>query len=314
MVLNPTLLQTVLDASPEGVVICDARSKDRPAIYVNQAMQQLTGYPQDEILGRNMRFLRNDDHDQPDVARLRASLREGIACRGLLRNYRKDGELFWNELRLVPIRDAAGQLTHFVSFHRLGYERLRNDSPQEAVADPLLSTQTMLAYVRDDKLTGLLKRSYFEDLLKREWGIAQRESRPISMLMFSIDFIGPYREVFGAAGAEQTFRRVAKVVNSCFRRASDLCARWDSDGIVALTIGMDDSAAKKFADTIIGRVRDLAIHHPRSAISRFLTVSVGVASLVPRHEATPNQLIDKALAALGKAHDDGHNRSCVASG
>lgn len=312
MVLNPTLLQTVLDASPEGVVICDARSKDMPAVYVNTAMQQLTGYPADEIVGRNMRFLRNDDHDQPDIARIRASLREGIAARGLLRNYRKDGELFWNELRVLPIRDATGQLTHFVGFHRLGYERLRNDSPQDSAVEPMLSTQTMLAYVRDDKLTGLLKRSYFEDLLKREWGIAQRESRSVSMLMFSIDFIGPYREVFGAAGAEQTFRRVAKVVNSCFRRASDLCGRWDNDDIVALTIGMDEAAAKKYAETIVGRVRDLAIHHPRSTISRFLTVSVGVASMVPTHDSTPNQLIDRSLAALRSAHDSGHNRACVA--
>lgn len=310
MVLNPTLLQTVLDASPEGVVICDARSKDLPAVYANAAMQQLTGYAQDEIVGRNLRFLQGTDRDQPDLERIRASLREGIACRGLLRNYRKDGELFWNELRIAPIRDAAGQLTHFAGFHRQGYERLRSDSP--GAAEPMLNTQTMLAYVRDDKLTGLLKRSYFEDLLKREWGIAQRETRPISMLMFSIDFIGPYRDVFGAAGAEQTFRRVAKVVNSCFRRASDLCARWGDDDIVALTMGMDDEAAKKFGDMIVARVRDLAIHHPRSTVSRFLTISAGVASLMPAHEATPNQLIDTAIAALKKAHDTGHNRVCVA--
>lgn len=313
MNLNPLLLQTALDASPEGVVICDARVKERPVIYVNHAMQQLTAYPADEIIGRNMRFLQGDDRQQEGLARLRAALGEGIACRVLLRNYRKDGELFWNDLRLTPVRDPQGALTHFVSFHRLGYERLRVDSPQEEMpADPLLSTQSMLAYVRDDKLTGLLRRSYFEDLLKRDWGIAQREGRPLTMLMLAMDFAEPYREVFGKAGAEQSFRRIARVVSSCFRRASDLCARWDEDGIAALTIGMDGAQASKFAEIIVSRVRDLAIHHPRSTVSRYLTVSAGVASLVPTQESTPNQLIESAIHALKLAREAGHNRVLVA--
>lgn len=313
MNLNPLLLQSVLDASPEGVAICDARVKDHPVIYANHALQQLTAYPADEILGRNLRFLQGEDREQEGLARLRASLREGIACRVLLRNYRKDGELFWNDLRLTPIRDAQDALTHFVSFHRLGYERLRPDSPlDETPADPMLSTQSMLAYVRDDKLTGLLRRSYFEDLLKRDWGIAQREARPLTMLMFSMDFADAYREVFGKPGAEQSFRRIARVVSSCFRRASDLCARWDDDGIAALTIGMDGIQASKFAETIVNRVREMAIHHPRSTISRFLTVSVGVASLVPTQESTPNQLIESAMQALKLAQEAGHNRVLVA--
>lgn len=308
MTLNSTLLQSLLDASPEGVVVCDARAKDRPVIYVNQAMQQLTGYASDEFVGRNMRFLQGEDHEQEGLGKLRAGIQEGIACRALLRNYRKDGGLFWNDLRLTPIRDPQGELTHLASFHRLGYERLRADSPQDETPDPLLSTQSMLAYVRDDKLTGLLRRSYFEDLLKRDWGLAQREGRSLTLMMFGIDFAEPYREVFGRAGAEQSFRRIARVVHSCFRRASDLCARWDEDSVAALVVGMDSVPAVKYAETILARVRDLAIHHPRSAVSRFLTISGGVTCLVPTHESTPNQIIDNAIKALKLAHGGGHNR------
>lgn len=308
MTLNPTVLQTLLEASPEGVVVCDARAKDLPVIYVNAAMQQLTGYPADDFIGRNMRFLQGSDREQENLGKLRVAAREGVACRVLLRNYRKDGELFWNDLRLTPIRDAQGELTHLASFHRLGYERLRADSPQEELPEPMMSTQSMLAYVRDDKLTGLLRRSYFEDLLKRDWGVAQREGRSLTMMLFGIDFADPYREVFGRPGAEQSFRRIARVVHSCFRRASDLCARWDDDSVAALVVGMDSGNAMKYAESILARVRDLAIHHPRSSVSRFLTVSGGITCLVPTHDDSPNLLIENAIKALKLAHGGGYNR------
>ena len=127
-----------------------------------------------------------------------------------------------------------------------------------------MNTQTMLAYLRDDKLTGLLRRTYFEELVKRDWGLAQRESRRLSFLVFDLDCYSQYRDVFGRPGADQSFRRIARVIAGCFRRASDLCGRFDEDQIAALTTGLDLGQASKLAEAVLARVRDLAIHHPRS--------------------------------------------------
>jgi diguanylate cyclase (GGDEF)-like protein len=171
-----------------------------------------------------------------------------------------------------------------------------------------MSTQTMLAYLRDDKLTGLLRRPYFEELVRRDWALAQRESRRLSFVLFDLDCFAHYRDVFGRQGADQAFRRIARVIGGCFRRASDLCGRFDEDQIAALTTGMDLEQASKLADAVLARVRDLAVHHPRSSVSRYVTASAGVVSLVPSHDVTIERVYESALRALRDAKDLGRNR------
>jgi diguanylate cyclase (GGDEF)-like protein/PAS domain S-box-containing protein len=305
--VDPKLLKHLVEAAPEGVALCEARGGDWPVVFVNAAMEQLTGYSADQILGRNLRFLQSDDRDQDGVVKMRNALRDGQACQTLIRNYRRDGTLFWNEMRLVPLRSPDGQqVTHFASFHREG-GTVRTDARSEA-RDPTMNTQTMMAYLRDDKLTGLLRRPYFEDLIKRDWGLAQRESRRLSFLVFDLDHFAAYRDVFGRQGADQAFRRIARVIGGCFRRASDLCGRYDEDQIAALTTGLDLSQAAKLADAVLGRVRDLAIHHPRSNVSRYVTASAGVVSLVPPHDVPPERIYEAAIKALRDAKDLGRNR------
>lgn len=302
---DPKLLKQLVEAAPEAVALCEARGGEWPVVFVNPAMEQLTGYSADQILGRNLRFLQVDDHDQEGIARIRTALRDGQPCQTLIRNYRRDGTLFWNDLKLVPLRGASGEITHFASFHREG--GAKSDARADK-SDPSMSTQTMLAYLRDDKLTGLLRRPYFEELIKRDWSLAQRESRRLSFLIFDLDHFAAYRDVFGRPGADQSFRRIARVIGGCFRRASDLCGRFDEDQIAALTTGLDLAQAAKLAEAVLGRVRDLAIHHPRSNVSRYVTASAGVVSLVPPHDTAPERIYEGALKALRDAKDLGRNR------
>jgi diguanylate cyclase (GGDEF)-like protein/PAS domain S-box-containing protein len=315
---DPNLLRVLFDAAPEGVMVCDARTPDWPVVYVNRAMEQLTGYPTAEFYGRNPRFLYAADGQQEGLQNMRAALKDGVGCHVVVRNIRHDGTVFFNDITLVPLHDESGALTHYASFHREGAGSLKAslvaaDEQATKEGKDLLSTQTMLAYVRDDKLTGLLRRSYFEDLLQRDWGLAQRESRRLTLIVFDLDFFGQYRDVFGKQGADQCFRRIARVLAGCFRRSTDLCGRMDEDQVVALTVGMDDAEASRFVDSILSRIRDLAIHHPRSSISRYVTVSAGVSSMVPGPDTSKDQLIGGALGALRRAKDLGRNRVVCAA-
>jgi diguanylate cyclase (GGDEF)-like protein len=128
-----------------------------------------------------------------------------------------------------------------------------------------------------------------------------------------LDYFAQYREVFGAQGADQCFRRIARVIAGCFRRSTDLCARLDEDQVLALTIGIDGEGAARFAESILARIRDLAIHHPRSSISRYVTVSAGVASAIPGPDDNKDHLIGAALSALRRAKELGRNRVVSAS-
>jgi diguanylate cyclase (GGDEF)-like protein/PAS domain S-box-containing protein len=304
--IDSRLLQSLVESAPEGVVICEARCGDWQVVFVNAAMEQLTGYEAGAFHGRNLSFLQADDHDQEGLAKIRTALRDGCVCQTTLRNYRRDGTMFWNEVTLTPLRGPDGHVTHYASFHREGGDRLRLDSRESR--DPSMSTQTMLAYLRDDKLTGLLRRTYFEELVKRDWGLAQRESRRLSFLLFDLDCYSQYKDVFGRQGSDQSFRRIARVVGGCFRRASDLCGRFDEDQIAALTTGLDLVQASKLAEAVLARVRDLAIHHPRSSVSRYVTASAGVVSLVPAHDLAPTRAYEAASRALKDAKELGKNR------
>lgn len=108
------LMERAIAASSNGIVLTDANQLDNPIIYVNPAFEVMTGYQAHEVIGYNCRFLQGADVHQPALAELRSALQEHRECHVILRNYRKDGTLFWNELYVAPVFDAEGYLTHFV--------------------------------------------------------------------------------------------------------------------------------------------------------------------------------------------------------
>jgi diguanylate cyclase (GGDEF)-like protein/PAS domain S-box-containing protein len=307
MNLDPNLLQSVLASATAGVLICEPHAGGWRVIYANAAMEQMTGYPAAELMGRAPRLLAGEDHNQEGLTRLRSAIAAGERCTAIVRNYRRDGRQFFNEVELFPIRNAQGELTHYASFHREAGERRGPEAAAEK-PDPMLSTQTMMAYLRDDKLTGLLRRPYFEELMKRDWALAQRESRRLNVILFDLDNFKQYFDVFGRQGADQSFRRIARAVCSCFRRASDLCGRFDEDQIAAMTANVDLAQATKLAENVLNRVRDLAIHHPRSSVSRFVTMSAGVVSWIPPQTAQPAEMFEAALKAVREAKGRGKNQ------
>lgn len=108
------LRDRAIAAASNGIVIADPHQPDCPIIYVNPAFSAITGYPPEEILGRNCRFLRGEGTDPQYVQQVRDCLQQESACQIILRNYKKDGTPFWNELSISPVRDADGTLTHFI--------------------------------------------------------------------------------------------------------------------------------------------------------------------------------------------------------
>ncbi|RCJ39568.1 hypothetical protein A6770_38825 [Nostoc minutum NIES-26] len=125
------LRERALAATNNGIVIADARLANNPVIYVNSAFEQITGYSATEVIGHNCRFLQSTDiQQQPIINELRSAIKTGKSCKVILRNYRKDGILFWNELSISPIHDENGQLTHFIG--------IQNDISDRAFAEAAL--------------------------------------------------------------------------------------------------------------------------------------------------------------------------------
>jgi PAS domain S-box-containing protein len=112
--LDFELLKLAIDASIAGIIITDYRQPDHPIVYCNMAFEKISGYKRDEIIGRNCRFLQGDDREQKARYVLKEAIKKGETTTVELRNYRKNGDLFWNELYLSPVKDANGSVTHFM--------------------------------------------------------------------------------------------------------------------------------------------------------------------------------------------------------
>lgn len=116
--INAHLLQMVINASHDGIVIAEKEGEDNILIYVNPAFERMTGYSSDEILYQDCRFLQAGDRDQPALALIRDALNRRRSCREVLRNYRKDGSAFWNELSITPVRLDAEQRSYFIGIQK----------------------------------------------------------------------------------------------------------------------------------------------------------------------------------------------------
>src|SRR5215210_2307426 len=122
------LIERAVTASTNFCLISDPNKPDVPLVYVNPAFERTTGYAAEEAVGRNCRFLQGEDRDQPALGELRTAVREGRHCTVVLRNYRKDGTLFWNELSIYPVHDEEGCVTSFVGVQNDITERIRAEA------------------------------------------------------------------------------------------------------------------------------------------------------------------------------------------
>ena len=298
-------LRGIIDAAPEGIVICEAGPADRAVVYVNPAFERLTGYASAELLGGDLRKLQGDDREQEGRQRLRQALEQQTGARAVLRNYCKDGSPFWIEVLIEPIRDAGGAVTHYAGFHR--------DVGEFPRATGIRSGAGLQAWLREDRLTGLHGRGYFEELLRHDWQDALREKRTLSVLMFDFVALGAYNDTFGRQAGDACIRRLAGVISACFRRGSDLVARWDGGTLVALARNAEPAGLEAFAHMITQRVLAQRIHHPRAEPGKFVAISACVATLQPTAKLQPDNLLRGAERALQRARAD-HSGRIVTAG
>ncbi len=126
------LKERVLDEAPIGITISDATEPDHPIVYANGAFEAITGYPPADVMGENHRFLQGPETDPETVANVAADIEAENETRFVIRNYRRDGTPFWNQVDVTPIRDDDGEVTHYVGFQMDVTERERAKRELEA--------------------------------------------------------------------------------------------------------------------------------------------------------------------------------------
>jgi diguanylate cyclase (GGDEF)-like protein len=210
-------------------------------------------------------------------------------------------------MAVLPLRDGEGRITHFAGHHRDAGERLRIAPKLSREAAMSGTPQPTAVAVRDDRLTGLFTLPYLEELLKRDWAMAQREGRSIAVFAIDIDALDLYNATFGRAAGDSAIRRVSHCVSGCLRRAGDVTARIEGGSLMAFAPGLTTEQAMHIGRMMAERVREF--HHPRSAVLRYVSVSVGVSAAVPGAKDEPAMLIEKSQRHLKLAKQSGRNQA-----
>jgi diguanylate cyclase (GGDEF)-like protein/PAS domain S-box-containing protein len=306
--IHTDLLRRAVTASTESLVIADARQPDLPLVYVNPAFERLTGYRAEEVLGRNCRFLHRDDVRQSALDTVREALRAGTSCEALLRNYRKDGTLFWNQLSLSPMLDANGRITHVMGTHSDVSERVRAEQRLLEKQRQLEKTKRVLeGLALKDGLTGLYNRRHFSEQLAREWNRARREHLPLSLFMIDIDHFKRFNDTYGHLAGDQCIKLVAETIKRCFARGSDLVARYGGEEFVTLAAGVDRRQARERAELLREAIREITGERNGRA-AQLVTVSVGLATMTPDERLAPEDIVEAADRALYQAKRQGRDR------
>jgi PAS domain S-box-containing protein len=179
------LRNQAIEYSPSGISIADASLPDMPLIYINPAFEENTGYTALDAIGRNCRFLQGNDRDQPEIDILREAIENEETCTVVLRNYRKDGKLFYNELSLAPIHNQDGELTHYVGISTDVSDRVKAEEKIQSQNQALLEANHELAVARkraEEAARQIQEQN--EALVKanRELAVARRQAEEATRL------------------------------------------------------------------------------------------------------------------------------------
>lgn len=202
-------MSNALASTSRGIVICDATQPSCPIVFANPAFLRITGYELAEVMGRNCRFLQNGESGQAGLAAVRSAIATQTEVHVVLRNYRKDGSLFWNDLFLSPLRDESGKVTRFIG--------VQTDISEQK------SNQEQLAFLMThDELTGLPNRTLLMERLQQTVEQAQRQASPAALLFIDIDHFQQISAGLGQDTRNRILKDIAQRLRACVKEPDTL--------------------------------------------------------------------------------------------
>ena len=275
--LTSQVLRQVLDSSTEAVLLLSADSPDLPVAYANAQFERLSGYHRERLHGQAWLSLAGADNE---AAELREALVAGMGFGGAMHIERDDGTRGLAVVRTHAVNGDDAEIAFWLC-QFLPPPGSGNGEQGEAWAGWLeqegaRQRERFGRLDRADGSSGLLRYERFRDFVVRDLGIARRERRPVSIMFLRIVELDRYRATFGKNAADSCLRMIGKQVTATLRRATDLCARFDGDAIVAAVFGQDAAEASRLLDKIAENIDGLRIHNPHGRQHRFLSVRSAV--------------------------------------
>ncbi|RUO67039.1 EAL domain-containing protein [Idiomarina ramblicola] len=285
------VFQSGVHASVNGVVISEANEKGYPVIYVNPAFEKMSGYSLTEIKGRSCRLLQGNDTDPNVQSEIRSALRAKREIKTIIRNYRKDGSMFWNELLISPVKGAKDEVTHFIGLQSDITERIQREEALEF-------------YASHDSLTKLANRSAMETRLQKLLGHENETS--IFVLFIDLDGFKPINDSLGHYLGDEVLIETAQRLQQVILEPNLLC-RFGGDEFVAV---IEDMSAAEQVDALCTEI--LAVFEKPFRIGEVevsLSAAIGVSANDIQY-GHPMELTQRADVAMYEAKKRGGNFVC----
>ena len=168
--------------------------------------------------------------------------------------------------------------------------------------------EKLLALSSRDDLTEIANRRCFDEFLRKEWGRSTRTGVPVSLILCDIDHFKLFNDHYGHREGDKCLCRIARVINEHAKRGGDLAARYGGEEFILILPDTKLENALNLANRIRQSIEELTIEHKTSKISKVVTASLGVATMIPTRDLPPGDLVEKADAALYAAKLSGRNK------
>jgi two-component system chemotaxis family response regulator WspR len=217
---------------------------------------------------------------------------------------------------VVKLPDAV-ELIARLRYHSASYvNKLQRDDAYRALRASQMQmaelNMQLLKLANIDGLTGIANRRHFDERLGEEWYRALRNRNSLTLVMFDIDLFKKYNDKFGHLEGDECLKRVARAAQEVARRPADTVARYGGEEFIVLLPETDSSGALTVAEKFRAEVENLHLPNPDSTVSPFVTISVGVITVVPTADSTPEASLRLVDEALYRAKDAGRNRVSIA--
>jgi len=298
--LSRRILDQILALNSEGIVVTDASDPDFPVVYVNPAYEHLTGYCAEEVLGCGWRLLNDEVRDPALLREIKTAMGRSETCEMTLADIHKDGTSWLSRVSVHPLHNARGDLEYYLCAQIPAPEHSKSGSGLEVgllQRELRRARQQIASMDRIEPATGVFRYEYFLELTRRDFRMARRDKRTVSVMVLEINDLDVYRQTFGSKAADSCLRMVAAQVTGALRRSGDLCGRVGETTLAAVVHGQAPDEARELASRIAENVRGLGLHNPRAQSGRYITVSIGIAG-GSEIEEDPEILIGRAQEEL----------------
>ncbi|VAW38595.1 hypothetical protein MNBD_DELTA02-348 [hydrothermal vent metagenome] len=211
-----------------------------------------------------------------------------------------------NEIELLARIRAALKLKKEIDRRKADSEELKIISLELKAANEKLKSISMT-----DGLTGISNRRSFDDNFKRAWGTAMRENRALSLILIDIDSFKHYNDTYGHMAGDDCLKSVAQSINTFVRRHGDIAARYGGEEFIIIMNETGLAGAAEVAEKMRKAIEKLKIPHRTSKTGKYVTISLGVSSVVPTKGSSPESLLKTSDRMLYKAKEAGRNRTEV---